>query len=140
MSNSITTTTTIALSLPDSVTITVPVQDASTHLVLVYLSQLRAGSRRTMHGALETVAEIISSGEMDAHAFPSFPGQRCAISILRLFMLVCWSNTLRLLSKDDGCGLAGCRPDYGLEAGRSCQSSSDSTVRLPTAGQRPSSR
>jgi len=59
-----------ALSVQDPLTITVPVQDASSHPVLVYLSQLRSGSRRTMRGALETVAGIISSGEMDAQTFP----------------------------------------------------------------------
>lgn len=59
-----------SLNVYSPLTITVPVQDASTHPVLVYLSQLRAGSRRTMRGALETVAQIISEETLDAHSFP----------------------------------------------------------------------
>ena len=36
----------------------------------VYLSQLSLSSRRTMKGALETIAKIVSGGELDAISFP----------------------------------------------------------------------
>ncbi len=36
----------------------------------VYLSQLSPSSRRTMRGALETIAKIVSAGEFDAISFP----------------------------------------------------------------------
>ena len=36
----------------------------------VYLSQLSPSSRRTMRGALETIAKIVSAGELDAVSFP----------------------------------------------------------------------
>ncbi|PSB25165.1 hypothetical protein [Chlorogloea sp. CCALA 695] len=36
----------------------------------VYLSQLSPSSRRTMQGALETIAKIVSGGEFDAISFP----------------------------------------------------------------------
>lgn len=38
--------------------------------MLVYLSGLSPSSRRTMRGALETIAKINSAGELDAISFP----------------------------------------------------------------------
>lgn len=38
--------------------------------VAVYLSQLSVSSRRTMRGALETIAKIVSGGDLDALGFP----------------------------------------------------------------------
>ncbi|WP_146134171.1 hypothetical protein [Chlorogloea sp. CCALA 695] len=37
---------------------------------MVYLSQLSVSSRRTMRGALKTIAQIVSGGELDAVSFP----------------------------------------------------------------------
>ncbi len=45
-------------------------EDASVNPVLVYLSQLRVGSRRTMRQALETIATMVSEGELAALRFP----------------------------------------------------------------------
>ncbi len=49
---------------------TVSVSEASLNPVLVYLSQLRVGSRRTMRGALDAIALIVSDGTLDAISFP----------------------------------------------------------------------
>ena len=47
-----------------------PIVEASLNPVLVYLSQLSSSSRRTMRGALETIAKIVSTGEFNAISFP----------------------------------------------------------------------
>ena len=47
-----------------------PIVEASLNPVSVYLSQLSSSSRRTMRGALETIAKIVSAGEFDAISFP----------------------------------------------------------------------
>ncbi len=47
-----------------------PTEEASLNLVSVYLSQLASSSRRTMRGALETIATLVSRGELDAISFP----------------------------------------------------------------------
>ena len=56
--------------------------EPSLNPMAVYLSQLSSSSRRTMRGALETIAKIVSAGEGDAISFPwAFSG----ISIPKLF-------------------------------------------------------
>ncbi len=42
----------------------------STNPYLVYLSQLGVGSRRTMRGSLEHIAQMVSGGDLDAINFP----------------------------------------------------------------------
>ncbi len=44
--------------------------EPSLNPMAVYLSQLSPSSRRTMRGALETIAKIVSAGEFDAISFP----------------------------------------------------------------------
>ena len=44
--------------------------EPSLNPMAVYLSQLSPSSRRTMRGALETIAKIVSAGEFDAINFP----------------------------------------------------------------------
>ncbi|PSB31337.1 hypothetical protein [Chlorogloea sp. CCALA 695] len=59
-----------------------PIEEACLNPVSVYLSQLSSSSRRTMRGALETIAKIVSAGKFDAISFPwAFSG----ISTLKLF-------------------------------------------------------
>ena len=56
--------------------------EPSLNPMAVYLSELSHSSRRTMRGALETIAKIVSAGELDAISFPwAFSG----ISIPKLF-------------------------------------------------------
>ena len=45
-------------------------KEPSLNPMAVYLSQLSPSSRRTMRGALETIAKIVSAGELDAMGFP----------------------------------------------------------------------
>ncbi len=47
-----------------------PTGEASLNSVSVYLSQLASSSRRTMRGALQTIATLVSRGELDAISFP----------------------------------------------------------------------
>ncbi len=47
-----------------------PAGEPSLNPVSVYLSQLASSSRRTMRGALETIATLVSKGELDAISFP----------------------------------------------------------------------
>ena len=47
-----------------------PTGEPSLNPVSVYLSQLASSSRRTMRGALETIATLVSKGELDAMSFP----------------------------------------------------------------------
>ncbi len=47
-----------------------PLPKASLNPVLVYLSQLRKGSRRTMRGALNAIAKMVSNGQLDSISFP----------------------------------------------------------------------
>ncbi len=58
------------LILSQNLNPTVSVPEASLNAVLVYLSQLRVGSRRTMRGALDAIALIASDGTLDAISFP----------------------------------------------------------------------
>ncbi len=44
--------------------------EPSLNPMAVYLSQLSPSSRRTMRGALETIAKIVSNGEFNAISFP----------------------------------------------------------------------
>ena len=44
--------------------------EPSLNPMAVYLSQLSPSSRRTMRGALETIAKIVSAGELNAISFP----------------------------------------------------------------------
>lgn len=57
-------------SLTSSNAIASPNTDADVNPVLVYLSQLRVGSRRTMRSSLETIARMVSDGQFDALNFP----------------------------------------------------------------------
>ena len=57
----------IALERPADI---VPTGEPSLNPVLVYLSQLSYSSRRTMRGALEVIAKIVSGGKLDAISFP----------------------------------------------------------------------
>lgn len=55
------------ISIPNSLA---PTEKSSTNPVAVYLSQLSVSSRRTMRGALETIATLVSGGKLDAVSFP----------------------------------------------------------------------
>ena len=57
---------TIDLSLPASLITQIPTHRPA----LVYLASLAAGSRRTMRGALDTIAALLSSGQADCEALP----------------------------------------------------------------------
>ncbi len=54
----------------ESTAMIAPTAEASLNPVSVYLSQLSFSSRWTMRGALETIAKIVSKGELDATSFP----------------------------------------------------------------------
>lgn len=54
----------------ESTAMIAPTPEASLNPMSVYLSQLSFSSRRTMRGALETIAKIVSKGELDATRFP----------------------------------------------------------------------
>ena len=62
-------TTANAISL-ESTKVIAPTGKLTLNPMLVYLSQLSPSSRRTMRGALETIAKIVSAGELDAIGFP----------------------------------------------------------------------
>lgn len=47
-----------------------PTEQSNLNPALVYLSQLSVSSRRTMRGALETIANLVSSGKLNAISFP----------------------------------------------------------------------
>jgi site-specific recombinase XerD len=67
--NSVTTETAIAIT-GNSTTIARAIAPGSTNPYLVYLSQLGAGSRRTMRESLEHIARMVSEGDLDASNFP----------------------------------------------------------------------
>lgn len=50
--------------------IPVPVGDPAQHPVAVYLARLAPGSRRSQRAALETMAEILTGGRLDAEELP----------------------------------------------------------------------
>ncbi len=57
-------------SLSSLSNLSISVCETSTNPALVYLSQLSLSSRRTMRGALETIATLVSAGKLDAINFP----------------------------------------------------------------------
>ncbi len=67
MSEKITTVNAISLSSTKDFA---PTGKLTLNPMLVYLSQLSPSSRRTMRGALETIAKVVSIGEIDAIDFP----------------------------------------------------------------------
>lgn len=54
----------------DPTTTKTTISQGSTNPVLVYLSQLGVGSRRTMRESLEHIAQIMSKGELNTLNFP----------------------------------------------------------------------
>lgn len=54
----------------DPTTTTTAIAPGSTNPILVYLSQLGVGSRRTMRESLETIAQMMSQGKLNALNFP----------------------------------------------------------------------
>lgn len=58
------------LSLSSLPNLTIPVPEDSVNPALVYLSQLSASSRRTMLGALNAIATLVSAGKLNAINFP----------------------------------------------------------------------
>jgi len=58
------------LSLSSLPILTISVPEGSVNPALVYLSQLSASSRRTMLGALNAIATLVSAGKLDAINFP----------------------------------------------------------------------